>query len=171
MPAFDTNKAQRINWHSRSGQIITVGNDFSDRCYATYDPRNLAKPITKAKFDSLTSLMYTYLNPSNNLFYLLSKGSKVMHVFFHDAKTGGMTKLHEVTTKTALSYMTFLPRSCVDVWSKEVDRALRLAKDGQKVSAEYFTFRLPSKATEFQDWLYPDYPGSAEPTIKFDEYA
>ena len=60
-----------------------------------------------------------------------------------------MTPLHELTTKTALAYMTFLPRNCVDPWSKEVDRALRLAKDGQKISAEYFTFKLPSKATEF----------------------
>lgn len=138
--------------------------------YATYDPRNLSSPLQRKKFDNLTSLMYTYYNSSNNLFYLLSKGSKVMHVFFHDSKTGTMIRLHEMSAKTSLSCMTFLPRNCVDVWSKEVDRSLRLSKDRNMMNAEYVTFKLPSKATDFQDWLYPDYP-ALEPTIKFDEYA
>ena len=45
-------------------------------------------------------------------------------------------EIHEVMTKNALSYMTFLLRNCVDVWSKDVYRALRLAKYGQKVHVQ-----------------------------------
>lgn len=97
--------------------------------YATYDPRNLKTPLQRNKFDNLTSLMFTYLNSTNNIFYLISKGSKVMHAFHHDTKTGNLKLLHEYSSKNATQYVNFLPRNCVDVSLKETDRAVRLGKD------------------------------------------
>ena len=65
----------------------------------TYDPRKLGTALKKAKFDNFPSVMYPYLNATNNLFYLMSKGQKVAHTFYHDVKTGEITKVHEMTSK------------------------------------------------------------------------
>ena len=44
-----------------------------------------------------------------------------------------------------MDYMHFLPRSCLNVWEKELDRGLRLTKS----TAEYVSFKVPIKATDF----------------------
>lgn len=65
-----------------------------------------------------------------------------------------------------MDYMHFLPRSCLNVWEKELDRGLRLSKG----TAEYITFRVPIKATDFQKQFYPDFPGEIS-SYGFDRYA
>ena len=62
-----------------------------------------------------------------------------------------MQPLDGFTGKELQTYMYFLPRSCVNYWNKELDRAIRLTK----TTAEYISFKLPLKTEDFQADLYP----------------
>ena len=66
--------------------------------------------------------------------------------------------------------MYFLPRNCVDPFSNELDRAIRMGDNRvPPKDAEYIGFKVPLKSTEFQTQLYPDYP-ALQPTMNFEEY-
>jgi hypothetical protein len=56
-----------------------------------------------------------------------------------------MQTLDGLTCKEPQTYIYFLPRSCVNYWNKELDRAIRL----KKTTAEYIAFRLPLKTEDF----------------------
>ena len=92
-----------------------------------FDPRDWSKAVNKGKIDNQLSLMQCYLNPVNNLFYVMSKGSQVMDVFYHDQKNATLMPIHKYkSAQTTLLYMYFLPRNCVDPFEHEIDRAIWL---------------------------------------------
>ena len=45
--------------------------------------------------------------------------------------------------------MHFLPRNTIDASNREVDRAIRLTKNGNAYDCEHIVFRLPSKSGDF----------------------
>lgn len=69
-------KAQRMQWKSASGLMITTGtSDFNDREYQVFDPRDFTKPLAKSILDQNNSVMWTYFDDVSNLFYVVNKGS------------------------------------------------------------------------------------------------
>ena len=58
-----------------------------------YDPKDLSKPVSRGKIDNQSSTMQLHLNSSNNLVYVLNKGSHVLDIFYHDVRATNLVKL------------------------------------------------------------------------------
>lgn len=114
--SFDSGKPSRVAWNTNSGKLLLIGNEFTDRCIAFYDPRDLSKPTKKERIDNSLSNSQIHYNAENQIMYVMSKGSQVMEILHIDEVKESFAKLPKFNAKTNLTAMSFMDKTCIDPW-------------------------------------------------------
>lgn len=155
--AHQGTKAQRVQWKGAHNLLISVGtNDFNDREYMVWDPRDWSKPLVQTQLDTNTQVCWTYYDDITNLFFVTNKGSTFTQMLYFSemgerGKNPELVPLSTYNGKQGTHYFYFLPKQAVDPFRKEVLRALRFTgKD-----AEFITFKVPRKEEQFSTDLFP----------------
>lgn len=146
-------KPQKCIWTSKLDKIITLGfNKQSNREVALWDPRNLGEAIKRVDCGQGAGMNMGMFDEDTSVLYLGAKGDTSVkyyevinespHIF--ELSSYGSTKPHKG--------ICMLPKLAGDIMSCEVARVLRLCND----VVEIVPFKVPRKATEFQEDLFPD---------------
>ena len=128
----------------------------------------MSKPLFKKPLkDATGTYFYTHLNPSNNILYVTAKGSQNAQIFYWKPDNTLTLINNTVFKRGQIDFSFFLPRHTVNVWKKEVDRALFVHKN----HAEYMSFKMPFRGeqADFNEKIYVPYP-APEPSADMNAY-
>lgn len=170
--AHQGSKAQRVQWKGSHGLQISVGtNDFNDREYMVYDPRDWSKPLQQAQLDTNTQVCWTYYDDITGLFFVTNKGSTFTQMLYFSAQGERGPKpelipLSNYNGKEGTHYFYFMPKQAVDPMKKELVRGLRYTGK----TAEFITFKVPRKEEQFSSDLFPKHRATTA-AMKFEEWA
>ena len=152
-------KGSRCTWLYAQDKLFTVGfTRTSEREYAIWDPRDLAKPVVKTGVDSASGILMPFYDEDTNMLYLAGKGDGNIRYYEIVDDSKQIYFLSEYKSAKPQRGMNFLPKRACDVSKCEVARALKV----DPTSVEPISFTVPRKSDLFQDDIFPPaYAGEA----------
>lgn len=132
---------------------MTCGfSKLSTREYAIWDARNFSSPLVKRQLDDYSGIPFAYFDEEHKVVYVAGKGESAISFFQYNSSHPNLIEyLGSFKGKEPQKGFSFLPKRVLDQSVNEVNRGVRLTAK----SIEYVHFKVPTKASGFQQHLYP----------------
>ncbi|SMN21960.1 similar to Saccharomyces cerevisiae YLR429W CRN1 Coronin, cortical actin cytoskeletal component that associates with the Arp2p/Arp3p complex to regulate its activity [Maudiozyma saulgeensis] len=160
-------KNQRVVWLGNSDRLATTGfSKLSDRQIGIWDAFNLEKGDLGGFYniDQSSGILMPFFDDSNKILYLAGKGDG--NIRYYEFQNDELFELSEFQSTEPQRGFAMIPKRLVNVKENEVFGCFKTVVD-QRI--EYVSFRVPRRAEEFQDDIYPDAP-SDKPALSAEEW-
>ncbi|CAD1785131.1 similar to Saccharomyces cerevisiae YLR429W CRN1 Coronin, cortical actin cytoskeletal component that associates with the Arp2p/Arp3p complex to regulate its activity [Maudiozyma barnettii] len=166
-PAHTGAKNQRVVWLGNSDRLATTGfSKLSDRQIGIWDAFNLEKGDLGGFYnvDQSSGILMPFFDDSNKILYLAGKGDG--NIRYYEFQNDELFELSEFQSTEPQRGFAVIPKRLVNVKENEVFGCFKTVVD-QRI--EHVSFRVPRRAEEFQEDIYPDAP-SNKPALSAEEW-
>ena len=160
-------KNQRVAWLGNSDRLATTGfSKLSDRQIGIWDAFNLEKGDLGGFYniDQSSGILMPFFDDSNKILYLAGKGDG--NIRYYEFQNDELFELSEFQSTEPQRGFAVIPKRLVNVKENEVFGCYKTVVD-QRI--EYVSFRVPRRAEEFQEDIYPD-AASNQPALTAEEW-
>ena len=160
-------KNQRVVWLGNSDRLATTGfSKLSDRQIGIWDAFNLEKGDLGGFYnvDQSSGILMPFFDDSNKILYLAGKGDG--NIRYYEFQNDELFELSEFQSTEPQRGFAVIPKRLINVKENEVFGCYKTVVD-QRI--EYVSFRVPRRAEEFQEDIYPDAP-SNQPALTAEEW-
>lgn len=98
-----------------------------------------------------------HYDSANEIMFILNKGGPALQFFYLQNSTSNpkMMALDQYKAKDSNLFFYYMPTKHVDYLNNEIVRGFRLGSTSKQ--AEYVSFKVPRKTSEFQEDLFPPF--------------
>eukprot|EP00039_Didymoeca_costata_P017985 m.331632 g.331632 ORF g.331632 m.331632 type:complete len:468 (+) comp16770_c0_seq1:2765-4168(+) len=165
--AHEGGKAARVKFFTKSNMLFTVGfSRSSERQYAIWDSKNIAKPLKLEMIDQASSVMYLHFDEDTNMMFVGGKGDGNIRYFEVQEASPYAYYVSEFKSQNPQRGLAFMPKKSMNVSECEIARCF---KSDIKGSVTVISFNVPRKSSQFQEDIFPP---TREPvsTVTADEW-
>lgn len=155
--AHENNRDIRLAWTGIQEYLVSTGfNQMREREAKLWDTRVFSSALASITLDTSPGSLIPLLDPDSGLLVLAGKGENQLYCYEVTPQQPALSPVTQCILENALRGAALVPRQALAVMNCEVLQVLQLSD----TAIIPISHRVPRKAVEFHEDLFPDTAGS-----------